>query len=261
MPDPILRGRVAVITGAGRGIGLAGARAFAREGAMVVIAELDEASGRAAEEEIRGGGGEATFVRTDVSRGREVQALMAATREGYGRLDILYNNASVYLRGQDGVITDIAEETWRKVLAVNLDSIYFCCKYGIPLMLESGGGSIINTSSSAGLIGNKKADAYTATKGATISLTRSLATEYGPQGIRTNCICPAGIATEMVKESSLKRPDFNPEAFFEKAPLGRFGEPEEVADLAVFLASDNSSYLNGAIIRADGGITIAPISG
>jgi len=256
-----LKGKVAVITGAGRGIGFAAARLFCREGARVVIAEVNEELGRDAEERIRREGGEAVFVATDVSDSQHVQALMRRTRDLYGRLDVLYNNASVYLRGQDGMITDIAEETWRRVLAINLDSIFLCCKYGIPLMLQGGGGSIINTSSSAGLIGNKMADAYTATKGATISLTRSLATEYGPKGIRTNCICPAGIATEMVKESSLKRPDFDAQAFFRVAPLGRFGEPEEVANLALFLASDESSYVNGAVITCDGGITITPISG
>jgi len=256
-----LEGKVAVITGAGRGIGFAAARLFCREGARVVIAEVNEELGRTAEERIHKENGEAVFVRTDASDSAQVQVMLRRTKELFGRLDVLYNNASVYLRGRDGKITDIAEETWRRVLAINLDSIFLCCKYGIPLMLESGGGSIINTSSSAGLIGNKMADAYTATKGATISLTRSLATEYGPKGIRTNCICPAGIATEMVKESSLKRQDFDPQAFFKVAPLGRFGEPEEVAKLALFLASDESSYINGAIIPCDGAITITPISG
>jgi len=256
-----LKDKVAVITGAGRGIGLAGARLFAREGAKVVMAEINDELGRNAEAMIRDAGGEATFIKTDVSSPEDVRALMAQTKTLYGGLNVLYNNASVYLRGRDGMITDIADETWERVLAVNLRSIFLCCKHGIPLMIESGGGAIINTSSSAGLIGNKMADAYTATKGATISLTRTLATEYGPKGIRVNCICPAGIATEMVKESSLKRPDFNPQEFFAKTPLGRFGEPEEVAQLALFLASDESSYITAAIIPADGGITITPISG
>lgn len=256
-----LKDKVAIITGAGRGIGLAGAVLFAREGAKTVIAEINEDLGRRAEAGIRKAGGEASFVKTDVSSPQAVAALMARTRELYGGLHVLYNNASVYLRGQDGMITDIADETWSRVLAINLNSVFLCCKHGIPLMVESGGGSIINTSSSAGLIGNKMADAYTATKGATISLTRTLATEYGPQGIRVNCICPAGIATEMVKESSLKRSDFDAQAFFDKVPLGRFGEPEEVAQLALFLASDDSSYITAAIIPADGGITITPISG
>ena len=124
----------------------------------------------------------------------------------------------------------------------------------------AGGGSVINTSSSAGVIGNKNADAYTASKGATISMTRSMAVEYGHKKVRVNCICPAGIATEMVKQSSLNNPNFDAEYFFKRAPLGRLGKPEEVAALALFLASDESTYLTAAIIRADGGITITPIS-
>lgn len=146
------------------------------------------------------------------------------------------------------------------MLASNLNSVFLCCKYGIPLMIRSGGGSIINTGSSASVMGIPGCDAYTATKGATVSLTRSLAVEYGPKGVRVNCICPAGIETEMVKASNLDNPNFDADYFFKRAPLGRLGTPEEIANLAVFLASDESSYLNGAIIRADGGITITPIS-
>ena len=254
-----LENKVAIITGAGRGIGLAGAEAFVREGARVVIAEIDEALGRAAEAKLRASGGEATFVRTDVSDSASVQALFARTEELYGGLHVLYNNASVFLKGQDGPVTEVAEETWGRILATNLQSVFLCCKYGIPLMVRSGGGSIITTGSSASVMGIPGCDAYTATKGATVSLTRSMAVEYGKQGIRVNCICPAGIATEMVKASSLEDPSFDAAYFFRRAPLGRLGEPEEVAGLAVFLASDESSYITGAIIRADGGTTVTPI--
>ncbi|MCK5802515.1 MAG: SDR family oxidoreductase [Lentisphaeria bacterium] len=255
-----LENKTAIITGAGRGIGLAGAQAFAREGARVVIAEIDEELGRAAEAKIQTNGGEAAFVQTDCSDSGSVQALMARTHELYGALHVLYNNASVFLNKIDGPVTELAEETWAKVLAVNLDSIFLCCKYGIPLMVESGGGVIINTGSSASVMGIPGCDAYTATKGATVSLTRSMAVEYGKQGIRVNCICPAGIATEMVKASSIDDPDFDADFFFQRAPLGRLGTPEEIANLAVFLASDESSYINGAILRADGGTTVTPIS-
>jgi NAD(P)-dependent dehydrogenase (short-subunit alcohol dehydrogenase family) len=255
-----LTGKIAIITGAGRGIGLAGAQAFVREGARVVLAEIDEEQGGRAEAALRAAGGEATFVRTDVSDRASVQTLMARTEQLYGGLHVLYNNASVFLNKHDGPVTELAEETWAKVLAVNLHSIFLCCKYGIPLMVSSGGGSVITTGSSASVMGIPGCDAYTATKGATVSLTRSMAVEYGKQGIRVNCICPAGIATEMVKASSLDDPDFDAEFFFGRAPLGRLGEPEEVADLAVFLASDESSYITGAIIRADGGTTVTPIS-
>jgi NAD(P)-dependent dehydrogenase (short-subunit alcohol dehydrogenase family) len=255
-----LNGKVAIITGAGRGIGFAGAQAFAREGARVVIAEIDEELGRAAEAALRATGGEATFVRTDVSDSASVQALMARTEQLHGGLHVLYNNASVFLGKIDGPVTELAEETWAKVLGINLNSIFLCCKYGIPLLAKSGGGAIINTGSSASVMGIPGCDAYTATKGATVALTRSMAVEYGKQGIRVNCICPAGIATEMVKASSLDDPDFDADYFFARAPLGRLGAPEEVANLAVFLASDESSYLTGTIIRADGGTTVTPIS-
>jgi len=255
-----LKNKVAIITGAGRGIGFAGAQAFVREGAKVVLAEINEELGRKAEAALRAAGGEATFVQTDVSDSASVQALMARAEQLYSGLHVLYNNASVFLSKQDGPVTELAEATWAKVLAINLDSIFLCCKYGIPLMVKSGGGSIINTGSSASVMGIPGCDAYTATKGATVALTRSMAVEYGKKGIRVNCICPAGIATEMVKASSLDDPNFDANYFFKRAPLGRLGEPEEIANLAVFLASDESSYITGAIIRADGGTTVTPIS-
>ena len=255
-----LENKTALITGAGRGIGRAAAEMFAREGAKVVLADINDELGRAVEQAIREAGGEATFVRTDISASAEVQALFARTRELYGGLHVLYNNASVFLGKNDGPVTELTEENWEKVIGVNLRGLYLCCKYGIPPIVESGGGSVINTSSSAGVMGIPGCDAYTATKGATISLTRSMAVEYGPKKVRVNCIAPAGIDTEMLRESSLDDPDFDETYFFDRAPMGRYGKPDEVAELALFLASDESSYINGAIVRADGGITVAPIS-
>jgi len=255
-----LKNKVAVITGAGRGIGLAGAIAFAGEGARVVIAEIDEELGTRAAAHVHSLGGEATFVQADCSRSADVQVLMAKTCELYGGLHVLYNNASVFLR-TDKSVAELSEDIWEHVLRTNLSSVFLCCKYGIPRILASGGGSVINTGSSASVMGIPGCDAYTASKGATMSLTRSMAVEFGPRGVRVNCICPAGIETEMLQESN---PDdsssFDAEYFFARAPLRRFGRPDEIAHVALFLACDESSYVNGAIVRADGGITIAPIS-
>jgi NAD(P)-dependent dehydrogenase (short-subunit alcohol dehydrogenase family) len=182
---------------------------------------------------------------------------MEGLEKDYGRLDVLYNNASVFLPGRDGRIADIGEEDWDRILAINLKSVYLCCRYGIPLMLKGGGGSIINTASSAGVIGIPGCDAYTATKGATISLTRSLAVEYRPQGIRVNCIAPAGIQTPMLDSSNLGDSTFDEKRFLAlRTPSRRYGKPEEIARLALFLASEEASYINGAVIMADGGITI-----
>jgi NAD(P)-dependent dehydrogenase (short-subunit alcohol dehydrogenase family) len=242
-----------VITGGGSGIGRVAVERFASEGAKVFILEMNEAAGMETAEAIES----AVFIKCDVSDDNSVKNAFEEIAAACGKIDVLYNNASVYLGGRDGKITDIEPEIWRKVIAINLDSIYYCCRYAIPLMIKNGGGSIINTASSAGLIGIPKCDAYTATKGATVALTRSMASEYGPCGIRCNCIAPAAIATDMVKQSNPDGDDFDAFTFLNlRTPLRRWGKPEEVAALAIFLASDDSSYINGTIIAADAGITI-----
>lgn len=252
-----LKNKIAVATGAGSGIGLAAAKLFAKEGATVIILEINKVTGQRAEQSILNEGGRAKFIETDISRHQSVKDAFTIVENSFGRLDILYNNASVFLGKLDGTVVDISPETWDRVLGINLNGLFYCCKYAIPLMIKSGGGSIINTSSSAGIIGVPNCDAYTASKGATITLTRSLAVEYGPFKIRTNCIAPAAIYTPMVRESNLDDPNFNEEEFLRKrTPLRRWGTPEDIANIALFLASDESSYLNGAIIVADGGITI-----
>jgi NAD(P)-dependent dehydrogenase (short-subunit alcohol dehydrogenase family) len=251
-----LQNKICAITGAGGGIGLAAAKCFSEEGAFVYLLEVAESQGKTAENSILEAGGKACFLHCDVSDDDSVQAAFAKIAAEHGRLDVLYNNASVYLGGQDGPLTEIAPATWRRVLAINLDSIYHCCRHAIPLMKKNGG-SIINTASSAGVIGIPKCDAYTASKGATVALTRSMAVEYGKFAIRCNCIAPAAIATKMISQSNPDGPDFDSETFVKiRTPLRRFGTPEEVAKLALFLASDDSAYINGTVIAADGGITI-----
>lgn len=252
-----LEGRVALITGSGQGIGRAAALLFAEEGAAVVVVDINRERGEETSEEIRKRGDRSEFHYADVSKSSDVRALMEEIGSSHGRLDVLYNNASVFLAGRDGGITDISEDTWDTVLAINLKSIYLCCKYGIPLMMKGGGGAIINTASSAGVIGIPGCDAYTATKGGTIALTRSLAVEYRPSNIRINCIAPAGIQTSMLDSSNLEDSTFDEKRFLAlRTPSRRYGRPEEIARLAVFLASDEASYINGAVIMADGGITI-----
>ena len=243
-----LAGKTAIVTGGAGGIGLAGVRLFRKAGAHVIIADIDEKAGSRAAAETG-----ALFVKCDVSQSADVQRVIAAAE---GKLDILYNNAGVYWNGRDGRITDIDEAVWEKVLAINLRSVFLFCKYGLPLLMKQGG-AVINTASSAGVIGIPDCDAYTATKGAIVQLTKSMASEYGRYKVRVNCIAPAAIMTPMMRQSNPENSTFDEERFLKlRTPLRRYGTPEEIAKVALFLASEESSYLNGAIIVADGGITI-----
>ena len=243
-----LKGKTVIVTGGAGGIGRAGAELFASEGAHVIIADINETEGKAA---AAATGGE--FVKCDVSKSEDVQKVIAAAN---GKLDVLYNNAGVYWNGRDGRITDIDEAVWEKVLAINLRSVFLFCKYGLPLLMKNGG-AVINTASSAGVIGIPDCDAYTATKGAIVQLTKSMAAEYGRYKVRVNCIAPAAIMTPMMRQSNPENSTFDEERFLKlRTPLRRYGTPEEIAKVALFLASDESSYLNGAIVVADGGITI-----
>ena len=251
-----LKDKIAAITGAGQGIGFAAAKLFAKEGSKVVLLEINADQGKQAENEIRNSGGEAYFIKVDLSDAEMVSRAFSEIQDRFSALHILYNNASIFLGKHDAKVSELALETWHKVLGCNLYGLFHCCKYGIPLIIESGGGSVITTASSAGVIGIPKCDAYTASKGATVSLTRSMAVEYGQDNVRVNCIAPAAIQTAMVKESNLDDPDFDEKVFLKTTPVRRWGTPEEIANIALFLASDESSYLNGAIIVADGGITI-----
>lgn len=252
----MLKDKVAVITGGASGIGEAATRRFADEGAVVVMLDVNENVGIALEKELLKKGQKVWFIKADISDENSVKSAFEQISEKYGEIDVLYNNASVFLGGRDTGIAEVSTDVWKRVLSINLDGMYYCSKYAVNMMMNKGG-AIINTASSAGVIGIPGCSAYTATKGATVTLTRSMAVDYGKYNIRTNCIAPAAIETEMVKESNLNDPAFDNDFFLKQiTPLRRWGKPEDVASLACFLASDDASYLNGAIIPCDGGITI-----
>ncbi len=236
-------------------MGKAAAIMFALEGARLAVVDWDEKGGNETILEIKKTGGEAFFWKADISEEKEVQRMFGEVKERFGQLQILYNNAGVGASfGHMGAIRDSSVEDWDLVIRINLRSIFLCCKHGIPLLLESGGGSIINTASISALVATPGADAYTAAKGGVVSLTRVLARDYGLQNIRVNCICPGPIETAMIG-SRIKEPQFQ-ERYRQAPALGRIGKPVEVAYLALFLASDESSYITGATIPVDGGWTI-----
>ena len=249
-----LAGKVAIITGAASGMGRAAARLFAREGAEVVIADLDDARGAAVCSEIRAEGGEAAFVRTDVSRSGDVAALVADTVARYGRLTTLYNNAAAtkLCIEEDRSVTELPEEVWDEMIAVTLKGCYLCCKYGIPEIIRAGGGSVINTSSTDAIMGQGGYDSYNAAKGGILAMTRSMAVAYAPHKVRVNAILPGFIRTEATQRW-LDAPGSR--KAIEALHLTRVGEPEDVARFALYLASDDSDYVTGGWHCIDGGFT------
>ena len=250
-----LADKVTIITGAGGGMGRVAARIFAGHGAKVVVAEYNEAAGQATVDLIAADGGQATCVRVDVSDEADAKAMVDHAVATYGRLDVLYNNAGV-MPEADHSVTDTSVDVWDQVMAVNVRGVFLRCKFAIPAMEASGGGSIINISSFVALLGcSVPQDAYTASKGAVLSLTRSLAVQFAPKGIRTNAICPGPVETPLlmdwlVKDEEAKR------VRLARNPTGRFGKPEEIVHMAVYLASDESRWTNGASLVVDGGITV-----
>ena len=249
-----LAGKVALITGAGSGMGRVAAQTFAREGARVVAADLDAEGGQQTEALARDAGLDVRFVRADVAREADCRAMVEAAEAAFGKLDILYNNAGIFPE-QDHSVVDTDEAVWDRVLAVNVKGVYLSCKYGIPALLRAGGGSVINIASFVALVGcSVPQDAYTASKGAVIAMTKSLAVQFAPRGVRTNAICPGPIETPLLMSWLLTDPDAKA-VRLARNPTGRFGQPEDIVNCALYLASDESAWTNGAIVSVDGGIT------
>jgi len=241
-----LKNKVALITGAGSGIGRAAALLFAREGAAVAVVDIASKGGMETVEMIKGIGGEAIFICADVSKALDVEKAVKNVAEKYGRLDILFNNAGV---AQECSIIEMSEDEWDRIINVNLKSVFSCSKYAIPYMIKQGGGVIINTASTLGLIAEPNCAAYCASKGGVIALTRALAAEYAPFNIRVNCICPGPTATPMLLKETQQQVDVS------YVPLKRLGKPEEIAHAALFLASEESTYVTGSVLIVDGGTT------
>jgi NAD(P)-dependent dehydrogenase (short-subunit alcohol dehydrogenase family) len=252
-----LDGKVCFVTGGASGMGRLAAAMFCAEGARVVVADVNaeacEAAAAAAREGAAGSG-EALALPCDVTRDAEVREAIAATVARYGGLHVLYNNAGIMM-AEDGSVVDTEEWVWDRTLAVNLKGIYLCCKHGIPEMIRSGGGSVINIASFVALLGcSVPQDAYTASKGGIIALTKSLAVQFAPRGVRSNAICPGPIETPLLTEWLLADPEAR-KVRLARNPTGRFGKPEDIVNAGIFLASDESAWTNGAVLVIDGGIT------
>jgi NAD(P)-dependent dehydrogenase (short-subunit alcohol dehydrogenase family) len=242
-------GKVALVTGAGSGIGRSTAKLLAEGGASVVVSDIDEDGGAATVEAIQGAGGAAVFVRANIAEPAECEALVKAAVDEYGRLDVAVNNAGI--AGQSAATGEYDVEDWRRVIEINLSGQFYCMRYEIPAMLENGGGSIVNVASILGAVGFPQAPAYVAAKHGLVGLTKTAAVEYGESGIRVNAIGPGFISTPLISE--LEEDQETNQMLISLHPMGRLGRPEEVAELAVFLASDRASFVTGSYHPADGG--------
>jgi NAD(P)-dependent dehydrogenase (short-subunit alcohol dehydrogenase family) len=247
-----LAGKVALITGAGSGQGQEAAVLFAKEGAQVIVTDVNEDGVKQTVELVKEAGGEAGGRSLNVASVEQVEDGVAFAVRTFGALHVLYNNAGVYLRGKDGPVSRVPEDIWDTTLDVNLKGMYLCCKFAIPEMIKAGGGSIVNIASAAGLMGSNF-HAYSASKGGMISLSRSIATTYAAQNIRSNVICPGFIETPMTAEISGSQRLLD--AYLQSTPLHKAGKPLDVAYMALYLASDEAAFVTGGTFVVDGGVT------
>lgn len=249
-----LADRVAIITGAGSGMGRATALLFAEEGARVVAADCDGDAGEETVGLIEKRGGEATFVPVDVSEAADAERLVKITLERYGNLDILVNNAGIYAQGD---VANTTEEEWHRILGVNLTGVFLCSKYAVAAMVERGGGAIVNVASEAGLVGIHNQVSYNVSKSGVIALTKSMALDFAPHSIRVNCLCPGRTLTPLVEKviTEAADPESTRRALEEDRPMKRMGRPEEIAAAILFLVSDECTYATGSTLVVDGGYT------
>ncbi len=253
-----LADKVALITGAASGIGRESALLFAKEGARVVVADIDVEKGKEVVSLIRADSGDASFVRADVSKASDVRAMIEFAEKTYGKLTVLFNNAGIF-HPNDGSVLETDEEVWQLVINVDLKGVFLGCKYGIPALLRAGGGSIVNTASFVAMMGAAVSQiAYTAGKGGVVSLTREIAVEFARRNIRANALCPGPVETPLLAE--LLSDPARRQRRLVHLPMGRFAYANEVANAALFLASDESSYVNGITLLVDGGASAAYIT-
>lgn len=253
-----LENKVALITGAGSGIGRETASLFAAEGAKIVVVDINDEGGKETVRLVQAGGGEAIYVRADVSKATDCEKMVRAAEESFGKLNILFNNAGIsHARDDDAINTE--EEVWDLTMAINLKGVFLGCKYGIPALRRAGGGSVINTASFVAILGAATPQlAYTASKGGVLAMTRELAIIHARENIRVNALCPGPLRTELLMkylDTEAKR-----QRRLVHIPMGRFGEAREIAKAALFLASDESSFTTGATFLVDGGITAAYVT-
>ncbi|HSL29070.1 MAG TPA: glucose 1-dehydrogenase [Anaerolineales bacterium] len=246
---PLFDGKVALVTGGGSGIGQAACHLYAREGAKVVVSDIDEKGGAEVVRTIQDMAGEATFIRADISRPEDCQAMVQAALDRFGRLDIAFNNAGI--GGEANLTADYSVEGWQKVIDINLSGVFYCTKYEVPAMLQSAGGAIVNMASVLGQAAFAQSPAYVAAKHGVVGLTKTTAVEYGNQGIRVNAVGPGFIRTPLI--SNLEEDQQIRDYLVSLHPMGRLGESEEVAELVIWLSSDKASFVNGAYYAVDGG--------